>query len=94
MAGDGLLLAENAARPQKQDRAERRRRSATICSAARARLLAGGNERGDEQRPDSAQKPQTSTAPRMAPRLLPEPPTISIAQTWKVSDRQIIVRAR
>ena len=55
----------------------------TICSAAARACCSGGNERRDRGG-RSAQMPQTSTAPRIAPRLLPEPPTISIAQTWKV----------
>ena len=34
--------------------------------------------------PDRVHKAQTSTAPKIAPRLLPEPPTISMVQIWKV----------
>ena len=61
-----------------------RRRSAR--SAAPPRAPAGRAERARRSRwPRRAQTPQTTTAPRIAPRLLPEPPTISIAQTWKVS---------
>jgi hypothetical protein len=51
----------------------------------RPRLLARRKHLGLDRRRGGAQIAQTSTAPRIAPRLLPEPPTISIAQTWKVS---------
>ena len=56
----------------------------TIWSAAARACWPGGN-RPETAPADAAQMPQTSTAPRIAPRLLPEPPTISMAQTWKVS---------
>ena len=35
--------------------------------------------------PEPAQMAQTTAAPSKAPRLLPLPPTMSMAQTWKVT---------
>src|SRR6185503_5235746 len=55
----------------------------TICRAALRAWKSDGTTMA-RRVPDSVQNPHTTTAPRMAPRLLPEPPMMSIAQTWKV----------
>ena len=54
------------------------------------RRLGSANIPGRNWVPD--QIPQTTKAPRMAPRLLPEPPTISMAQMTKVASRGSKVR--
>jgi len=56
---------------------------ATIWSAA-ARACCAGGKTTLMAKPVRLHRPQTTTAPRMAPRLLPAPPTMSIAHTWKV----------
>ena len=55
-----------------------------ICNAA-ARACWSGGASELTSAPDPAQSAQTRIEPMTAPGLLPEPPTISMTQTWKVS---------
>ena len=56
---------------------------ARACKAA-ARACCSGGKSAPISGPEALHRPQTRIAPSKAPRLLPEPPMISIAQTWKV----------
>ena len=55
----------------------------TTCNAA-ARACSAWGTQPRNRFPALAQKVQTTKAPSTAPRLLPEPPTISIAHNWNV----------
>ena len=78
------MLAEEAARPEEQDGREQHADQHDLQRGG-ARLVFGREDGRRCSALEALHRPQTTTAPRMAPRLLPAPPTISIAQTWKVS---------
>ena len=73
-------LRPSMPRGRRSSMMQRNRPIAASCRALARACISGGTAK-EMAAPDKAQSAQTSTAPRIAPRLLPAPPMISMVHT-------------